>query len=63
MNVLIVDDEPPARDRLARLIEEMDEIDVAGMAGNGKQAVEFCSDTQPDVVLMDIRMPGMVGER
>jgi two-component system response regulator AlgR len=61
MNVLIVDDEAPARDRLRRLIEEDGEHTVVGEAGNGKQALELTGQLVPDVVLLDIRMPGLSG--
>ena len=61
MKILIVDDEPPARERLKRLVEEIDSCEVAGEAGNGTEAIALTSRVVPDVVLMDIRMPGMDG--
>ncbi|CAN5185555.1 alginate biosynthesis regulator AlgR [soil metagenome] len=61
MNVLIVDDEPPARERLTQLVEDLDGWRVAGEARNGQEAVDLCARLRPDVVLMDIRMPGMDG--
>ena len=61
MKVLIVDDEQPARDRLRRLLDEAEAIDVVGEAANGHEAIERVSALQPDVVLLDIRMPGMQG--
>ena len=61
MKVLIVDDEPPARVRLRQLLEESGEHTIAGEAGNGREALEIAAKTQPDVVLLDIRMPGMDG--
>lgn len=61
MKVLIVDDEQLARDRLVRMLSDMPGYEVVGQAGNGMQAVEKCELTQPDVVLLDIRMPGMDG--
>jgi two-component system response regulator AlgR len=61
MKVLIVDDEQLARDRLARMVGEIEGYEVVGHAGNGMQAVERCNVLQPDVVLLDIRMPGMDG--
>jgi YesN/AraC family two-component response regulator len=58
MKILIVDDEPPARDRLKRLIEELEGCECVGEAGNGTQAITLVSRLAPDVVLLDIRMPG-----
>ena len=61
MKILIVDDEGPARDRLSRLLADSDEHEVVGEAGNGEQALEIAAKSAPDVVLLDIRMPGMNG--
>jgi two-component system response regulator AlgR len=61
MKVLIVDDEQLARDRLARMLSDLDGYEVVGQAANGMQAVERCNELGPDIVLMDIRMPGMDG--
>lgn len=61
MKVLIVDDEAPARDRLRQIIEESGEHSIVGEAGNGKDAVNAAARLSPDVVLLDIRMPGMSG--
>ncbi len=61
MNVLIVDDEPLARDRLQRMVASLPDFTVVAMAQNGQQAIQQARDTSPDVVLMDVRMPGMDG--
>jgi len=61
MKVLIVDDEAPARDRLRQLLEDSGEHDIAGEAGNGQEALDIAAQVHPDVVLLDIRMPGVDG--
>src|SRR5262245_1867844 len=61
MKLLIVDDEPPARERLRRLLAELEDCEVVAEAANGEEALARCSDTRPDVVLLDIRMPGLSG--
>ena len=61
MKLLIVDDEPPARDRLRRLLEELDDCEVVAEAGNGEEALSYCGELKPDVVLLDVRMPGLSG--
>lgn len=61
MKTLIVDDEPLARERLAALLTEIGGIELIGQADNGKLAIEAVERFNPDVVLMDIRMPVMDG--
>jgi two-component system, LytTR family, response regulator AlgR len=61
VRILIVDDEAPARDRLNRLLADAAEHEVVGEASNGEQALELTQKSAPDVVLLDIRMPGMNG--
>lgn len=61
MKVLIVDDEPLARARLIRLLNDSGEYQPVGEAANGHEAVVACRELHPDIVLMDIRMPGMDG--
>jgi len=61
LRVLIVDDEPPARERLRSLLEEIGNLDIIGDAANGTQALKLAVDLSPDVVLLDVRMPGMDG--
>jgi len=61
MRVLIVDDEAPARDRLRQLVDDLDGYEVAGEAANGNEAVELAAAGKPDIVLLDIRMPGLDG--
>ncbi len=61
MKILIVDDEPLARQRLQDLLQEVGDVEVCAEASNGREALEACESLQPDVVLMDIRMPVMDG--
>ena len=61
MNILIVDDEPLARDRVRQLLEQDGQYTVIGEAGNGGEALDIAARSQPDVVLLDIRMPGISG--
>jgi len=61
VKVLIVDDEQPARDRLRQILADEDGYDVVGEAGNGIEALEVAGRMSPDIVLLDIRMPGMDG--
>lgn len=61
MRTLIVDDEQLARERLMHLVQALPDWEVAGEAGNGAEALTFLQHNPVDVVLMDIRMPGMDG--
>lgn len=61
MKVLIVDDEPPARERLRSLLAEISETEIVGEAGTGTEALGQAAALSPDVVLLDVRMPGMDG--
>jgi two-component system, LytTR family, response regulator AlgR len=61
MKILIVDDEAPARARLRRILEELDDCMVSGEAGNGREALQLAASLRPDILLLDIRMPGMDG--
>jgi two-component system response regulator AlgR len=61
LRVLIVDDEPPARERLRSMLTETGEFEVAGEAGNGEIALDLVDKLTPDIVLLDVRMPGIDG--
>jgi DNA-binding NarL/FixJ family response regulator len=61
IRVVLADDEARHRTRLATILSDQDDIDVVGEAANGGQAIEICADMNPDVVLMDVRMPGVDG--
>ena len=61
IRVVLADDQPLVRAGLRVLINDTPDIEVTGEAGTGAQAVQLARDTRPDVVVMDIRMPGMDG--
>ncbi len=61
MKCLVVDDEVLARERLIRLLGDCGGLEVCGEAADGAQALEIAQAEHPDLVLMDIRMPGMDG--
>jgi DNA-binding NarL/FixJ family response regulator len=61
IRVMIVDDHALVRAGLAELLEGDAEIEVVGTAGGGEEAIEVAEREQPDVVLMDLSMPGMGG--
>lgn len=61
MRVLIVDDEPLARRRLVQLLARRTDVEIVGEAEGGRQAVELVSLLRPDILLLDIEMPGVDG--
>ena len=61
LKILVVDDEPLARDRLKNQLSDLGIGDVVGEAGDGHDAIIAVQNTEAQVVLMDIRMPGMDG--
>jgi two-component system response regulator AlgR len=61
LRVLIVDDEPPARGRLRQLLEEIPDTECVGEGATGEEALSLVESAEPDVVLLDIRMPGIGG--
>jgi two-component system, LytTR family, response regulator len=61
LRALIVDDEPLARDGIRLMLRAMPDVDIVGEAGDGVAAVRAIAALRPDVVLLDIQMPGMSG--
>jgi two-component system response regulator AlgR len=61
MRILVVDDEAPARERLRAMLAEIPDADVIGEAANGQQALDAALRDGPDIVLLDVRMPGLDG--
>lgn len=61
LRVLIADDEAPARERLRSLLAESGDAQVVGEAANGEEALRLVDECDPDIVLLDVRMPGLDG--
>jgi two-component system response regulator AlgR len=62
VKVLIADDEAPARSRLSSLLQELEPgVEIVGEAGDGAAALQLALERQPELALLDIRMPGMDG--
>lgn len=59
--ILIADDHPVYRKGLRTILETVDDMEIVGEAANGEEAISLCGKTSPDVILMDIRMPGVNG--
>ncbi|RMW95357.1 DNA-binding response regulator [Pseudoxanthomonas spadix] len=61
MTVVVVDDEPLARERLRSLLADQPGVQVVAEAGDGLAALQACAEHRPDLVLLDISMPGVDG--
>jgi DNA-binding NarL/FixJ family response regulator len=61
VRVVLVDDHAVVRSGLAQLLGGVDDIDVVGQAGTGEEALGVVRETRPDVVVMDLQMPGVDG--
>jgi two-component system LytT family response regulator len=61
MRVLVVDDERRARERLVRQLKEMPGVELAGEAVDGVSALDAIARVKPDVVFLDVQMPGLTG--
>jgi two-component system, LytTR family, response regulator LytT len=61
INTLIIDDEKPARDELAYLLKAFPEINLVGQGKNGLDAVSLIKEHSPDLVFLDVQMPGLDG--
>jgi two-component system, LytTR family, response regulator AlgR len=61
MDILIVDDEQLARERLVRMVEKMEFVECVLQAENADQALSIITNQDPDLILLDIRMPGKDG--
>ena len=61
LRILIADDEEPARNELSFQLEQLDNIEIVAQAVDGPQAVSLAEELAPDVILLDIQMPGLTG--
>ena len=61
IRALLVDDEQPARERLRRLLADFETLEIVGEAEDGEQAIESILRLKPDLVFLDIQMPGCTG--
>ena len=61
INVLLVDDQTLVREGLSSLLSLSDNVTVVAQASSGREAVRLTTESEPDVILMDIRMPDLNG--
>jgi DNA-binding NarL/FixJ family response regulator len=61
VKILVVDDHPMMREAMATALNEEADLQVIGECANGFEAIKFCGEHKPDVILMDLLMPGMDG--
>ena len=61
LSVIIVDDEQLARDELSYLLRDVEDLDIIGQGNNGLEAVSLIKETSPDLVFLDVQMPGLDG--
>ena len=61
LKAVLVDDEQLARDEMGYLLDQIGGVDVIGQAGNGVEALTTIDRLQPDVVFLDVQMPGLSG--
>src|SRR6266853_6893557 len=61
LSAILVDDEQLAREELSYLLKEFPDVEVLGMGRNGLEAVKLIENIEPDVVFLDVQMPGLDG--
>jgi DNA-binding NarL/FixJ family response regulator len=62
IRVVVADDHPIVRSGIAALLDSADDIEVVGQASTGEEAIERALSLEPEIVLMDLRMPGLTGD-
>jgi len=61
IRILLVEDHPMARAGLELFIQAYSDLQLMGQVGSGEEAIEFCDSSEPDVIVMDIKLPGIDG--
>ena len=61
LSVIIVDDEQLAREELSYLLRDLDDVEIIGQGKNGVEAVTLIKENSPDLVFLDVQMPGLDG--
>jgi len=61
LRIVVVDDEQPARDELCFLLAQLDGVEIVGQAANGVEALKAIDEHAPDLVMLDVQMPGLTG--
>jgi two-component system, LytTR family, response regulator len=61
LRIVVVDDEQPARDELCFLLGQLEGVEIVGQAANGVEALKAIDQHAPDVVMLDVQMPGLTG--
>ena len=61
IKILVVDDHDLVRTGIVRMLKDVKDFDVVAEVGSGEEAISFCKKVEPDIVLMDVSMPGIGG--
>src|SRR5215469_3607719 len=61
IRTLVIDDMPLSRERTRRYLAEIDDVEIVGECGDGEQALAAIDSNRPDLLLLDVQMPGMTG--